>query len=116
MKNLKTLKKLIGIAVTIILVTAGCSHISLITTNPPGANVSIDGNNLGVSPVSFSDTSGIPKTFFVKINKPGYKEINVPIKQAYKGDITLFWLLPGIIPYFFTATLNDSYGFNLERK
>jgi hypothetical protein len=116
MKRSKLFKRGIGIAITIAFLAAGCAHTTLITTSPSGANVTIAGNNLGASPVSFSDTSGIPQTFFVKINKSGYKEINVPIKQAYKGDITLFWLLPGIIPYFFIATLNDSYSFNLEKK
>jgi len=116
MEKSKVVKKGMSFIIVIAMIISGCAHTALITTSPQGANVTIDGNNLGVSPVSFSDTSGIPKVFFVKIKKKGYKEINVPIKQAYRGDITLLWLLPAIFPYFFTAILNDSYSFNLEKK
>jgi len=116
MKKCKMVKRGMSFIIIITLIIAGCSHTALITTSPSGAKITIDSNNLGVSPVSFHDTSGFPKVFFVKINKRGYKEINVPIKQAYKGDVTLLWLIPGIFPYFLTATLNDSYNFNLEKK
>ena len=116
MKKCAMLKQGMSLIVVVTLIIAGCTHTALITTSPSGAKVTIDSNNLGISPVSFHDTSGFPKVFFVKINKQGYKEINVPIKQAYKGDVTLLWLIPGIFPYFLTATLSDSYNFNLERK
>jgi len=116
MKKFKMVKQGMSFVVIIALITVGCSHTTLITTTPSSAKVTIDGNYLGVSPISFYDTSGFPKTFFVKVNKQGYKEINVPIKQAYKGDVTLLWLIPGIFPYFLTATLNDAYNFNLEKK
>ena len=116
MKKSKVVKKGMSFIVIMTFIITGCSHTALITTNPSGAKVTIESNTLGLSPVSFNDTSGFPKVFFVKINKRGYKEINVPIKQAYKGDVTLLWLIPGIFPYFLTATLNDAYNFNLEKK
>ena len=116
MKKIEMVKRVISFVVIVAILITGCAHTALITTTPPGAKVTIDGNNLGVSPVSFNDTSGFPKVFFIKVNKRGYKEINVPIKQAYKGDVTLLWLIPGIFPYFLTATLNDAYNFNLEKK
>ena len=116
MKKIEMVKRVISFVVIAAILITGCAHTALITTMPPGTKVTIDGNNLGVSPVSFNDTSGFPKVFFIKVNKRGYKEINVPIKQAYKGDVTLLWLIPGIFPYFLTATLNDVYNFNLEKK
>ena len=116
MKKFEMVKKIITFFAITALIISGCSHTALITTSPTGAKVTIDSNNLGISPVGFNDTSGFPKTFFVKISKRGYKEINVPIKQAYKGDVTLLWLFPGIFPYFLTATLNEAYNFNLEKK
>ena len=116
MSKIKMVKKSMSFIVIATLIITGCAHTTLITTTPPGAKVTIDGNNLGISPISFHDTSGFPKVFFVKVNKRGYKEINVPMKQAYKGDVTLLWLVPGIFPYFLTATLNDAYNFNLEKK
>lgn len=116
MKNFRMVKQGMSFVVIIALIIAGCSHTTLITTSPASAKITIDGNYLGVSPVSFHDTSGFPKVFFIKVNKRGYKEINVPIKQAYKGDVTLLWLIPGIFPYFLTATLSDAYNYNLEKK
>lgn len=100
----------------LVFIITGCTHSTLINTKPSGANITIDGSDLGLTPLVFNDTSGVPKSFIVKVSKRGYKEINIPVKQAYRGDISLLWLIPGIIPYFFTATLNDSYSFNLEKQ
>ena len=116
MRRMKEVKRGMSLVLLLAFIIAGCSHTTLINTNPSGANVVIDGNDLGLSPVTFNDSSGVPKSFILKVKKSGYKEINLPIKQSYRGDITLFWLLPGIIPYFFTATLNDGYTFNLEKN
>jgi len=109
-------KKGISLLLVMVFLIAGCTHATLINSNPSGASIVIDGNDLGLAPVTFNDTSGVPKTFILKVKKPGYKEINVPIKQAYRGDVSLMWLLAAIIPYFFTATLNDAYNFNLEKN
>ena len=96
---------------------AGCAYNSQIMTNPEGAKVYVQGMYIGQSPTTYRDRSGTPKSYMLKISKPGYKEINTVIDRSFKADISLLWLIPGIIPYFVgTATLEQTYNFELERK
>ena len=95
----------------------GCSYNVAIMSNPEGAKVYVQGMYIGKSPATYRDRSGTPKSYMLKISKPGYKEINTVIDSNYKADISLLWLIPGIIPYFVgTATLEETYNYELERK
>ena len=95
----------------------GCSYNVSIMSQPEGAGCYIQGMYVGETPVNFQARSGTPKTLMIKITKPGYKEINSVIESSYKADISLLWLIPGLIPYFVgTATLEDHYNFVLEKR
>lgn len=105
----------------ILLVTAaavlasGCLHTTRIVTEPEGANVTVSGQFLGPSPVLYQDRSGAPKSYFLKIEKPGYKTVETTVDSVYKADIKLLFLIPGIFPYFFTAELEDQYKYILQQ-
>ena len=89
-------------------------HTTHIKTEPVGADITINGQYQGASPVRFHDRSGIPKMYYFKISKRGYREIETSIEQVYKADLSLLLLVVGIFPYFFSATLEDEYVFKLQ--
>ena len=91
----------------------GCLQTSRINTDPPGARVSLNGAPLGKTPVYYSTRAGIPKTYFLEIDKPGYKPVETKVESNYRADISLALLLPGIVPYFFSARLEDEYKYSL---
>lgn len=90
-----------------------CIHKTRIDTTPEGASVEIDGAPVGGTPVIFQTRTGAPKPYSVKIEKPGYKPIDIKLESGYRADLSLLLLLPGIIPYFFSARLEDSYEYPL---
>ena len=91
----------------------GCNHISRLGTNPEGALILVNGMSQGESPAQYKSRSGFPETFFVEITKKGYKKQTFTINSAYRADLSLLLLIPGILPYFFSARLEDDYNFQL---
>ncbi|MDI6733166.1 MAG: PEGA domain-containing protein [Planctomycetota bacterium] len=92
----------------------GCAeHRIIITSEPPGANVSIDSKERGLTPLS------VPFTFYgnreVAIEREGYQthksiiSVKPPIFQVFPFDILML-----LIPYPFIDT--HTYYFILEKQ
>ena len=90
-----------------------CSHTTRFVTEPQGARIYVNDVSRGETPTFFESRSGTPTTYHVKITAPGYETIETPVRSAYRADLSLLLLLPGIVPYFFSARLEDSYTFPL---
>lgn len=108
-------------ALTVILLfltLSGCSHSVLITTDPTGANVTVNGQMIGQSPVTFVEKSGFNRNYSVSINKDGYRPIDTVLSQTLNptyavvaGLVFMFTLCPLGVLWMFT--LEDNYHFTL---
>lgn len=108
-------KALCALLALAIVTTPACTQNTRIITEPEGAEVKIDGLYLGQGPVTFISRSGFPDQAYVEITLDGYEPIkNGVIKKSYRADLSLLLLLPGIIPYFFSARFEDDYRFVLK--
>jgi hypothetical protein len=97
------------------LLLAGCTHVTTIRTEPQGALIYVNGVRLGSSPVEWETRSGFPGSAFAKAEKEGFVPArDVPIEKSYRADLSLLLLLPGILPYFFTARFEDEVVIHLE--
>ena len=103
----------VTLALLVSFAAFGCSHTTRITTEPEGARVYVNGVSPGQAPTMYQSRSGIPTTYHVKITMPGYENIETMVSSSYRADLSLLLLIPGIIPYFFSARLEDSYTFPL---
>ncbi len=108
--------KLFVVALIFILFFSACSHTCMLASKPEGAKVWVNDNYRGETPVTYTTRSGTPQALYVKIEKPGYKTQNVTIEKSYRADLSLLLLIPGIVPYFFSARLEDKYEFNLPEE
>jgi len=108
------MKKLISVVFAVAVFVSGCASSTLINTVPGGAKVYIDGQLLGDSPVSHSDTAVSGATKAVLLKKEGYKDKTTLIRkeEAKVGPIIggLFFLFP----FIWTLGYPDSYTFELE--
>ncbi|HNS00589.1 MAG TPA: PEGA domain-containing protein [Planctomycetota bacterium] len=94
---------------------SGCAQSTRFTTEPDDADISVNGVPIGKTPTTYQSRSGLPKVYHVTVEKPGYKPLkNVVVESSYRADESLFWLLPGIIPYFFSARLESDYRYVLR--
>jgi hypothetical protein len=67
---------------------SGCSHTMTIDSDPVGAEVKVNGDKLGVTPVNYTEQTGWEKVMVIEMTKPGYKtykrehrqnEWNIPV-------------------------------------
>ena len=82
-------------------------------TEPEGALLLVNGMSQGDTPAQYKSRSGFPESYYIEIHKEGYKKQSFAISSAYRADISLLLLIPGILPYFFSARLEDDYNFQL---
>lgn len=92
----------------------GCSYTSKMISEPSGADLTINGRYLGKTPLEFEDRGGVRRSYFIRIEKAGYETVEAEIESTYKADESLLLLIPGILPYFFSASLEDEYVFLLR--
>ncbi|HAK97079.1 MAG TPA: hypothetical protein DCM87_19325 [Planctomycetes bacterium] len=99
----------IGLLAAVVL-CSGCAQTTRFNTEPEEADIYVNGVPLGKSPKNYQSRSGLPKVYYVKVEKPGYKALkDVTIESTYRADESLVLLLFGIIPYFFSARLENDY-------
>lgn len=76
--------KLFGAVIIIIL--SSCKSTTLITSEPPGAIVYIDGEEKGVTPYKYEDKKGSYSSTNIRLKNEGYKDLNVDIERDYQND------------------------------
>jgi hypothetical protein len=107
----------VALAASMATAFGGCAQLCRITTDPEGAEIKINGVYYGQTPCPFKYRSGLPDTYILEIRKDGYEEMkNASVDRVYRADVSLFLLLAAIVPYFFSARLEDSYEFKLQAK
>jgi hypothetical protein len=108
-------QRFITLCIATTLVFCGCAETAKIVTEPEGANVYVDGVLVGETPVVYQYRSGLPETYYLRVKRDGYLEVkNVVLKTQYRADASLFLLVLGIVPYFFSARLEDQTKYVLE--
>lgn len=63
------------------LVGSACAHTARVESDPPGAEVFVDGEKVGVTPVDIEDPPGWSRRYEVTIKKDGYDLKNVTLEQ-----------------------------------
>ncbi|WP_020677608.1 PEGA domain-containing protein [Geopsychrobacter electrodiphilus] len=104
--------------------TCACAPTrALIQSEPPGAMVIMDGQELGVTPISYSHKLSSGENHEISLQHLGFESIDMTIK-ADKTDSSALksWLTAGVIwsPLWigtlFTKKLKESYMFVMKRN
>lgn len=115
------LRKLV-IVVALCCFTSACANQAMILSEPPGAQVYVDGQAVGVTPCEYKYSNSSGSSFEVTVKKPGYEPISHQIK-ADETDVGArnSWLAAGLVwsplwlGTFFTKKLKDSYQFVMKK-
>lgn len=114
--------KLLVFFVLVAFTSACAPHQALIQTDPPGAIVTINGEDVGQTPLYYDYKLSSGKDHTIHINRSGFEEVDMTIK-ADKTDSKSFkrWLVAGAVwsplwlGTFFTKKLKESYLFVMKR-
>ena len=114
--------KLITLFVLVTFLSACAPHHALIQSEPPGALVTINGTEIGTTPIQYDYALSTGSQHQVKISRQGYESVDLTIK-ADKTDAGAMkrWLMAGVVwsPLWlgtiFTKKLKESYFFVMKR-
>ncbi|MDX2013164.1 MAG: PEGA domain-containing protein [Myxococcaceae bacterium] len=101
-----------GLAVAL---ASGCTSSTIINSRPPGATVTVDGQNLGQAPAQWSETVWAGTKNTVRLSLPGYNDTNATIAadQWSVGRViaSVLCFLPGLL---WSTDYRPSYEFALQ--
>ncbi len=114
-RGTKALSVVLAAAMVSPMFFTGCAETSRINTDPEGGKILINGMYIGEGPTIFKYRAGLPESYIVDIRKDGYKPVtNATIDRTLRADESLLLLVLAIVPYFFSARLEDQYIFKME--
>lgn len=109
------------------ILSAGCSHSVIIDSEPTGAEIKVNGEKVGIAPVTYSETTGWEKVYDIQADKPGYKTTRKQVKQTeWNAPVTVatgigafaciyFLGFPPIIGLLWARQMPDRVVVNLEK-
>ncbi len=114
--------KLLALFVLVVFLSACAPRQALIQSEPPGAMVTINGTEVGTTPVQYDYSLSNGRQHQLHITHQGYE----PVDQTIEADKTdpgamKRWLIAGAvwtplwIGTFFTKRLKESYLFVMKR-
>lgn len=114
--------KLFTLFVLVAFLSACAPHQALIQSEPPGAMVTINGTEIGETPIHYDYALSTGSQHQVQISHQGYERVDLTIK-ADKTDSGAMkrWLMAGVvwsplwIGTIFTKKLKASYLFVMKR-
>ena len=104
---------------------SGCAHQTMVVADPPGTEVFINGERVGVSPVAFEDEPGWNRSYELTLKKDGYETRTVTLKQSEWNTMSLVLAAVtapctcGLSALYFlprSRLLEDRYGYALKRS
>lgn len=103
--------------------TSACAQQAAFVSTPPGAQVFIDGEEIGVTPCDFDYKLSQNGSHEVTISKQGYDPVNfVVVTDEVDTEARSRWLAAGVVwsPLWlgtiFTKKLKDTYDFALSAE
>ena len=111
------------IVILLATLTSACAQQAAFVSTPPGAQVFIDGQEIGMTPCAFDYKSSKTESHEVTITKDGYDSVNfVVISGEVDTEARGRWLAAGAVwsplwvGTFFTNKLKDTYDFALRAE
>jgi hypothetical protein len=108
------MKKLVAL-IAVFFFLSGCTCTTLIKSNPPGAEVQVDGNPVGETPCFYTDMAVAGTTRAVTLKKERYKEYNGYIKREKFSVPILIAGIFLIVPFVWILEYPPQYNFEMEK-
>ena len=108
-----TLKSICILLISCILFVS-CSSTTLLTSSPSGAKVYMNGEPVGTTPYSHSDTKIVGTTTSVKLVKEGYEPLNTYLTRNEKVNVGA--IIGGcffLFPFLWTMDYNPTHNYEL---
>lgn len=112
-KSISTKTASVILAGTILL--SSCASTTMIQSMPSGANIYLDGETVGKTPYSHTDTKIVGSTTFVRLEKEGYETFNISFSRDEQADVGA--IIGGIfvlVPFLWTMKYKPTHTYELS--
>jgi len=114
MKKLYIPFKAICVLLISSILFASCSSTTLLTSNPSGAKVYMNGKHVGTTPYTHSDTKIVGTSTALKLVKEGYEPLNTYLNRNEKVNVGA--VIGGcffLFPFLWTMDYNPTHNYEL---
>lgn len=114
MKNQTKVTKSIALLLAGTMLLASCTSTTMIQSNPIGAKVYINGEQVGVTPYTYQDTKIVGSTNTVKLEKEGFETLNTSFSRDEVVDAGA--IIGGIfllVPFLWTMKYKSMHTYTL---
>lgn len=87
MKNKTMITKAISLLLAVSILFTSCVSTTMIQSNPKGAKVYINGEPVGLTPYTYSDTKIVGSITTVKLEKEGFEPLNTSFARDEEVDV-----------------------------
>jgi hypothetical protein len=113
-KKQTTTIKTISIILASAILLSSCASTTMIQSNPTGAKVYLNGESVGTTPYTHSDTKIIGSTTTVQLEKDGYEPFNTSFSRNEEVDVGA--IIGGIfvlVPFLWTMKYKPFHSYEL---
>ncbi|GAA4407681.1 hypothetical protein GCM10023187_28610 [Nibrella viscosa] len=96
------------------ILLASCSSSTTIISKPSGAKVYLNGQPVGTTPYTHSDTRIVGSTTTVRLEKEGYETLNTSFSRDEQADVGA--IIGGVfllVPFLWTMKYNPTHTYEL---
>lgn len=115
MKKKSIVIKFISLTLSGSILLASCSSTTMIQSNPIGAKVYVDGEQVGSTPYRHRDSKIVGSTTVVKLEKEGYETLNTSFSKDEEADIGA--IIGGVFflfPFLWTMKYKSAHNYELN--
>ncbi len=113
------MKRKIFLQITAILLSStillsGCASTTIINSSPNGAKLYVDGEPVGTTPYTYTDTKIVGSATPIRIVMDGYEDFNGVLKRNEEANVGA--IIGGIFllfPFFWTMDYKSSHTYEL---
>ncbi|MDR2927118.1 MAG: PEGA domain-containing protein [Cytophagaceae bacterium] len=117
MKNQRMTTKIISVSLAGVILFTSCASTTMIQSNPSGAKVYLNGEPVGATPYSHTDTKIVGSTTTVKLDKEGYEPLNTSFSRDEEVDVGA--IIGGVfvwIPFLWTMKYKPTHTYELTPR
>lgn len=98
------------------IILNGCASSTIVSSEPSGATLYIDGSKVGKTPYPYSDTKIVGSNTRLKLKKEGYEDLHVILNRSEQVNIGA--IIGGIfllVPFMWTMEYIPQHTYELEK-
>lgn len=110
----KIILKVTALILTCAFILSGCASTTIINSSPSGAKVYIDGEPVGTTPYTYTDTKIVGSSTPVRLVMDGYEDFNTLLKRNEEANVGA--IIGGIFllfPFLWTMDYKASHTYEL---